>query len=81
MNVELGLLAFPILPPLPLTIDHAPVPITGVLAASVVAVTPHIDAPVWSGPALATVGFSWNVITTSSTLGAQGGLLIVQRNV
>src|SRR5690606_22090498 len=42
------------IPPVALTTDHSPVPMTGVLAASVVEV-PHNS---WLGPATATVGCS-----------------------
>jgi hypothetical protein len=58
---------------------HEPVPIVGVLAANVVVVLPHIDDPVWSGPASAIVGLWVKVIVTSSVEGGQGELLIVQR--
>ena len=34
------------LPPNPLTIVQAPVPVAGLLAASVTVVNPHVDAPV-----------------------------------
>jgi hypothetical protein len=45
-NVEVALALFPKLPPVPLTILQLPVPIVGVLPASVVVVSPHIFAPV-----------------------------------
>jgi hypothetical protein len=60
---------------------HAPVPIVGVFPANVVDVNPHMAAPVWSAPALATVGACWKVIITSSVLAVHGALLIVQRKV
>ena len=66
LNVDVGLDAFPKLPPAPLTILQLPVPIVGVFAASVVDVSPHILAPVWSDPAVAVVGDCSNVIVTSS---------------
>src|SRR5947207_2036002 len=59
---------------------QAPVPITGVLPARVVVVSPHIAAPVWSGPASATVGLSGKSIVTSSETGAQGALTTVHLN-
>jgi len=43
-------------PPVPDTILHKPVPIEGVLAASVTVVNPQVAVPVWSGPAFAVVG-------------------------
>jgi len=46
VNVLVGLVGVVIVPPKPLTILHAPVPTTGVLAASVAVVRPHIAAPV-----------------------------------
>ena len=52
-----GLLSDAILPPVPDTMLHDPVPTVGESAASVVLVLPHIEAPVWSGPAFAIVGF------------------------
>ena len=57
VNVLAGLLSDAILPPVPDTMLHDPVPTVGELAASVVLVLPHIEAPVWSGPAFAIVGF------------------------
>ena len=41
VNVLVGLLAVVMLPPVPETILHAPVPTVGVLPAKVVLVTPH----------------------------------------
>ena len=46
VNVLTGLVGVVTAPPTPLIILHAPVPITGVLAASVAVVNPHIAAPV-----------------------------------
>jgi hypothetical protein len=77
VNVLVGLLGVATVPPVPDTIVHAPVPITGVLAARVTVVRPHVAAPVWSGPALAIVGVWLKVILTSSLDGAQGVLVIV----
>src|SRR5260221_11332722 len=62
-------------------IDHAPVPTTGVFAAKVVEVNPHIAAPLWSGPASATVGFCWNVMPTSCGVGTEGAFLFVPGKV
>lgn len=68
VNVEVGLVVFAKLPPVPLTMLHTPVPIVGVLAAKVTCVKPQVAAPVWSGPALAAVGLRLNVILTSSVV-------------
>ena len=46
VKVLVGLVGVVIVPPRPLTILHAPVPTTGVLAARVAVVNPHIAAPV-----------------------------------
>jgi hypothetical protein len=46
VNVLVGLAGVATVPPKPLTILHDPVPITGVLAARVVVVNPHIAGPV-----------------------------------
>ena len=46
VNVLVGLLADAIFPPVPDTMLHDPVPTAGVLAASDVLVSPHIDEPV-----------------------------------
>ena len=81
MKVLVGLVGEVIVPPVPLIMLHAPVPITGVLPASVVEVIPHIEEPVWSGPALDIVGACWNVILTSLVDAAQGALLIIHRNL
>ena len=56
VKVLVGLPGVVIVPPVPETIDHEPVPIEGALAASVTVVSPQVAAPVWSGPALAVVG-------------------------
>ena len=73
--MEVAELALEKLPPVPLTMLQAPVPIVGVLAASVVLVTPH--KLLWSIPALAAVGSLLKVMLTSSLLDAQGALLMV----
>ena len=57
LNVLAGSVGVVIDPPDPLTMLHDPVPAAGVLPARVVLESPHIAAPVWSAPALATVGF------------------------
>ena len=80
LNVDVGLDAFPKLPPDPLTMLQLPVPTLGVLPASVVDVSPHILAPVWSGPALAVVGDCSNVIVTLSVEDVQGEFAIVHFN-
>jgi hypothetical protein len=46
VKVLTGLDGVVIVPPVPPIILHDPVPATGVLAANVVDVKPHIDAPV-----------------------------------
>ena len=77
----MGLVGVVTVPPDPEVMVHAPVPMTGVFAAKVVLVSPHSAAPVWSGPALAVVGFWLKVIFTLSVEAAHGALVIVQRNV
>ena len=62
----------------PARIDHAPVPFTGVFAASVVDVL--IRQIVWSGPAFEVVVAGVMLIVTSAVLAAQGLLLMVQRS-
>jgi hypothetical protein len=81
VKVLIGLVGVVTVPPVPAVIVQAPVPITGVLAASVVVVNPHVDAPVWSGPAFATVGAWLNVMLTSSVEAVHGAFDIVQRRV
>ena len=46
VKVEVGLVGVVIVPPVPDTIVHNPVPTTGVLAARVTDVNPHVAAPV-----------------------------------
>ena len=75
VNVAAGLVLSEKLPPAPLIIVQVPVPIAGVLAASVAVVTPQ--RLVWSGPAAAVVGLLLNVMVTSSVLAVQGALAIV----
>ena len=79
LNVLVGLDAVVMDPPDPLTMLHDPLPTEGALPARVVLVSPHMDDPVWSDPALDTVGFLLKVIVTSSVEAVQGELLIVQR--
>jgi hypothetical protein len=79
VNVLVGLVGVMILPPVPETIVHNPVPIVGVLPVRAVLVRAHIDAPIWSAPAFETVGFCWKVTVTSSKEAVQGLLLIVHR--
>ena len=76
-NELVGLVGAVMLPPAPDTILHEPVPIVGAFPASVVVVNPHIEAPTWSAPAIAVVGFRWKVIVTSSVDAVHGLLLIV----
>ena len=68
------------LPPTPLTTVHAPVPVAGLFAAKVTVVKPQVAAPVWSGPALDTVGAPVTVMVTLEVDAIQGALLIVQTN-
>ena len=51
VKAEIGLDGVAMDPPAPATIDHAPVPLVGVLAASVVVK----EQIAWSGPAFAVV--------------------------
>ena len=81
LKLELGLEAVPKLPPVPLTMLHAPVPLPGAFAPSVTVVNPQVAIPVWLAPATAVLGFLLNVITTSSVDAVQGAFDIVQRNV
>ena len=55
LKVLVALAVLPKLPPVPLTMLHAPVPTVGVFAANVVLVTPQRLS--WSGPAFEAVGF------------------------
>ena len=57
LKVDVGEKGVPNDPPEPLTTDQAPVPTEAVFAAKVTVVNPQVAAPVWSGPALAEVGF------------------------
>ena len=69
------------LPPVPLTMLHWPVPTLGVLPARVTCVWPQVAAPVWLGPALAVAELSVKVSATSLVEAAQGAFEIVQRKV
>ena len=80
VNVDVGLDGVFTVPPVPLTILHAPVPAVGAFAANVTCVKPHVVAPVWSVPAFAVVGFLLKVIFTSSVEAVQGEFDIVHRN-
>lgn len=62
----------------PASIDQAPVPFAGVLAAK--AVDTLLIQIVWSGPAFAVVVAGVMLMVTSAVLDAQGLLLIVQRS-
>ena len=77
-NAEVGLVAEPNEPPVPLTIDHAPVPIVGELAARETIVRPQVAASFWSGPAAAVVGTPLTVMVTLLVEAAQGAFEIVQ---
>ena len=77
VNADVGLVGVVTAPPVPLTMLHEPMPMTGVLPAKVVPVAQIV----WSEPALATVGVAVNVITTSSVEATQGAFATVQRSV
>lgn len=81
VKVDVGLEGAATAPPVPLTILQLPMPTLAVLAASVTVVDPQVVAPVWSGPALATVGKGVTVIATDDEEAVQGALLIVQVKV
>ena len=80
-KVELGLLALPKLPPVPLWTLHMPAPTVGALAAKLSWVWPQVAAPVWLGPALAVAELFVKVSVTSLVEAAQGAFEIVQRKV
>ena len=77
LNEDVGLEGVVTVPPVPLTMLHAPVPVVGVLPASVT----EVPQTVWSGPAFAVVGLPVNVMFTSSVEAVQGAFEIVQRKV
>ena len=77
VKLDVGLLALPNVPPVPLTTVHRPVPTVGVLPAKVTCVVPQAGA--WSEPAAAAVGFSPKV-TVISSLEVHEPLVVVQRN-
>ena len=77
VNAEVALLGVAIVPPAPETMDQSPVPLVGVLPASVT----DVAQTVWSGPAFAVVGLPVSVITTSSVEFAQGAFEVVHRKV
>ena len=56
LSVEVGLVGVVIVPPVPLTIVHNPVPTAGVFPARVADIVPPEDETFWSGPAFAVVG-------------------------
>ena len=62
VKVDVGLVAVVIVPPVPLTMLHAPVPTVGTLPARVTEVSPQVADPVWSAPALAVVGVPLTVV-------------------
>ena len=57
LKVDVGLEELVIVPPVPLTMLHAPVPTVGVFPARVTDVNPQVADPVWSEPALEVEGF------------------------
>ena len=81
LNVEEGLEALPNEPPDPLIMLQEPVPMEGVLADRVTLVSPHVEDPVWSGPASGGVGFMLNLTVTSEDDDVQGLLLMVHLSV
>jgi hypothetical protein len=76
VTVVAGLDAF-VMVPVPLTSVHCPVPVEGAFPAMVA----EVIHPLWAGPALAVVGLATPVMITSSLLGVQVPLEIVQRKV
>lgn len=77
MNADVGLVGVVTLPPVPLRMLHAPVPMEGAFPARVA----EEPQSVWSGPAFAAEGLGVNAITTSSVDEAQGALEMVHRKV
>ena len=59
--MDVGLLGTAMLPPVPFTMLHWPVPALGALPARATCVWPQVAAPVWLGPALAIVGSGFTV--------------------
>ena len=70
MKVEVGLDGVVIVPPVPLTMLHAPAPTVGVLPARVIEVNPQVADPVWSSPALAVVGVPLTVVAVDDVADA-----------
>ena len=66
LKVDVALEDVVIVPPVPLTMLQAPVPIDAALPASVTDVNPHVAELVWSVPAFEVVGFWLNIMPTSS---------------
>jgi hypothetical protein len=54
-KLDVGLEVVVIVPPVPVTILHAPVPVVGVFPARARVVKPQVELPVWSSPAFETV--------------------------
>ena len=76
----MALVGVVIVPPVPDTMLHTPVPIEGAFAARVTVVNPQVAAPVWSGPAFETVG-AWLKVTTTSSVEEEQAVEMVHRKV
>ena len=61
VKVDVGLDDVVIVPPVPLTMLQAPVPLDGALPANVTVVNPQVAELIWSAPALAVVGAAFTV--------------------